>query len=216
VTTFPYCRPLGDSALTIFFGDRVDSAVHAQVIAAAATLDSAPPAGTTELVPAYATMSVWFDPLQRDFGELAAELCERVAALPAEAATRQGRQWVVPVHYDGPDLAEVAERTGLTVGEVVARHSGRTYRVYLLGFVPGFAYLGELDDKLVLPRRSSPRQRVPAGSVAIAGAQTAVYPLETPGGWHLIGRTTFPLFDPARDPAAILRVGDTVRFEPAR
>jgi inhibitor of KinA len=215
VTTFPYCRPLGDSALTIFFADRVDPAIHARVIAAAASLAAAPLAGTTELVPAYTTLSVWFDPLQREFGELATELRKRVAASPPDAATRHARHWVIPVRYDGPDLAEVAERTGLTADEVVALHSDRAYRVYLLGFVPGFAYLGELDPKLVLPRRASPRQRVPAGSVAIAGAQTAVYPLDTPGGWHLIGRTTFPLFDPVRDPAALLRVGDTVQFEPA-
>ncbi|HEX9167224.1 MAG TPA: 5-oxoprolinase subunit PxpB, partial [Gemmatimonadales bacterium] len=124
-----------------------------------------------------------------------------------------GREWVIPVRYDGPDLEWVAARTGLNPDEVVRRHSARLYTVYLLGFVPGFAYLGELDPTLVLPRRSTPRQRVPAGSVAIAGAQTAVYPLATPGGWHLIGQTTLRLFDPEREPPALLAAGDTVRFE---
>lgn len=215
MTAFPYCRPLGESALTVFFGDRVDPAVHARVVATAASLTGAPPVGVTELVPAYATLSVWFDPSIREFDDLAAELSARASSLPATERVAPGRAWVIPVHYDGPDLAEVAERTGLSQADVVTLHSGRAYEVYMLGFVPGFAYLAELDPRLVLPRRPAPRQRVPAGSVAIAGAQTAVYPLETPGGWHLIGRTTFPLFDPSRDPAALLRVGDSVRFEPA-
>ena len=106
----------------------------------------------------------------------------------------------------------MAERTGLSVGEVIERHSARTYRAYMSGFAPGFTYLGDLDEALVLPRRSVPRTRVARGSVAIAGAQTAVYPLETPGGWHLIGTSTEVMFDARRDPPALLRAGDAVRF----
>ncbi|HLB54334.1 MAG TPA: 5-oxoprolinase subunit PxpB, partial [Gemmatimonadales bacterium] len=120
---------------------------------------------------------------------------------------------LIPVRYDGPDLEEVSARTSLTREEVIRRHTAPEYLVYLLGFAPGFGYLGDLDPALILPRRSAPRTRVPAGSVAIAGAQTAVYPLETPGGWHLIGRTTLSLFDPRRDPPALLAPGDRVRFE---
>jgi len=111
------------------------------------------------------------------------------------------------------DLDAVAAATGLAVTDVINRHSARAYTVDLLGFVPGFAYLSELDRSLHLPRRAEPRPRVPAGSVAIAAAQTAVYPLDTPGGWHIIGRTETMLFDPAREPPALLRAGDTVRFE---
>lgn len=118
----------------------------------------------------------------------------------------------IPVRYDGPDLEEVAERNGMTVEEVVARHSGRSYRAYACGFQPGFAYLGDLDDALELPRRATPRLRVPAGSVAIAGRQTAVYPLQTPGGWHIIGSTSLRMFDAQRDPPALIHPGDVVRF----
>jgi KipI family sensor histidine kinase inhibitor len=117
------------------------------------------------------------------------------------------------VRYDGPDLDFIASSTGLSVGEVVARHSGRSYTVDLLGFVPGFGYLGELDPALHLPRREQPRPRVAAGSVAIAAAQTAIYPLDTPGGWHIIGSTSTVMFDPARDAPALLAPGDTVQFE---
>ena len=210
----PRCLPLGDSALMVVFGDRIDQAVHARVVRATESLRSLPMRGVSEIVPAYATLAIWYDPLARSHQDLAGELVDRLGALAEAPAPTAGREWTIPVRYDGPDLADVAERTGLSTDEVVARHAARAYRVYLLGFVPGFAYLGELDPALVLPRRASPRQRVPAGSVAIAGAQTAVYPLDTPGGWHLIGHTDLALFDPSREPAALLGVGDTVRFEP--
>jgi KipI family sensor histidine kinase inhibitor len=134
------------------------------------------------------------------------------AAVVAEPGFAAGREHVIPVQYDGPDLEDVARRTGLAVADVIARHSAPTYTVYFLGFVPGWAYLGELDPALVVPRRTEPRARVPAGSVAIAGAQTGVYPYAIPGGWHLIGRTSVGLFDPMRDPPAVFAAGDRVRF----
>jgi KipI family sensor histidine kinase inhibitor len=195
------------------FGDALGADVHRRVRAASLALAGDPPRGIGELVPAYTTIAVWYDPLVRGQQELAQELVARAAAAPDPSEQLASREWRVPVRYDGPDLAEVADRTGLSVADVIARHTGRTYEVYLLGFVPGFAFLGELDPSLVLPRRSPPRQRVPAGSVAIAGAQTGIYPLETPGGWHLLGRTDLELFDPMRDPPALFRVGDRVRFE---
>ena len=123
----------------------------------------------------------------------------------------------IPVRYggaDGPDLLEVAERVGLASERVAELHASVVYRVAILGFMPGFAYLGELPQALRLPRRDTPRTRVPAGSVAIAGLQTAVYPAATPGGWHLLGRTDVRLWDIDRDPPAMLRPGDQVRFEP--
>lgn len=213
MTRLPRWVPLGDSAITLVFGEAIGAEAHQRVRAAASALAGARPHGVTEIVPAYTTVSIWFDPLVRDQDDLADELFALTRAAPPVEEHQAPREWRVPVRYDGPDLAEVAERTGLSVADVIARHTGRTYQVYLLGFVPGFAFLGELDPALVLPRRSPPRQRVPAGSVAIAGAQTGIYPLETPGGWHLLGRTELQLFDPGRTPPALFQPGDRVRFE---
>jgi KipI family sensor histidine kinase inhibitor len=157
---------------------------------------------------------VFYDALHVAYEEIAKKLldaCEGQTLPPGDGA--EPRNHVIPVHYDGLDLDAVAAATGLSVAEVISRHSGRVYGVDLLGFVPGFAYLSELDPSLRIPRRSEPRPRVPAGSVAIAAAQTAVYPLDTPGGWHIIGRTGTVMFDPARESPALLRAGDAVRFE---
>lgn len=211
--TPPRCLPLGDSAFSLVFADRIDPEVHRRVLAVARRLTREPPRGVHEIVPAYTTIGVWFDPLERSGADLTAELLETAATVKADENAESGREWVIPVRYDGPDLDEVAARTGLSVAEVTTRHQQRSYRVYLLGFVPGFAFLGQLDPALELPRRTPPRQKVPAGSVAIAGGQTGIYPIDTPGGWHLIGRTSVVLFDPARQPPALLSVGDTVRFE---
>jgi inhibitor of KinA len=208
--------PLGDHALLLVFGDRVDRAIHARVLGFTATLHRAGLRGVTDVVPAFSTIGLWFDPTSTTFERLLDEV-GRLGPAPVSIADRADdpvNEWVIPTRYDGPDLAEVAERTALSPSEVVARHVGRVYTVFMIGFVPGFGFLGELDPALLLPRRSSPRRRVPAGSVAIAGAQTAVYPLDTPGGWHLIGRTDLTLFDPGREPPALLRAGDRVRFEP--
>jgi KipI family sensor histidine kinase inhibitor len=213
VTPPPRLHALGDHALTVTFADRITPDAHARVRALLRALQQAPPEGVVECVPAYSTLSVWFDPARTRF-ETLAPIVERLAHRAGSQAPPAGREWVIPVRYDGPDLAAVARDTGLPPDEVVARHAGGRYTVLLLGFVPGFAYLGGLDPALALPRRASPRRRVPAGSVAIAGEQTAVYPLDTPGGWHLIGSTGLRLFDPGRDPPALLRVGDHVRFEP--
>ncbi len=211
----PEVSPLGDSALLVTLGRTVDPAVNARITALAASLRRLAWPGVTDVVPAYASLAVFFDPLAADPDALAEGL--RALALASEDAPAPppGPLHRIRVTYDGPDLAEVAERTGLAPEEVVRRHAAATYTVFFLGFVPGFAYLGPLDPALVLPRRPEPRRRVPAGSVAIAGAQTAIYPLPTPGGWHLIGRTDAALFDPARDPPALLAPGDRVRFEPA-
>lgn len=216
MTSSPPVRvdPLGDRAVLLTFGHALDPVVHARVAALARQLRQQPPDGVVDIVPAYTTLAAWFDPARWRHDALAAEILSREASAGA-AISGAGREWTIPVCYDGPDLDWVAAQTGYSREEVVRRHTARQYTVFLLGFVPGFAYLGELDPALVLPRRSEPRRRVPPGSVAIAGAQTAVYPLETPGGWHLIGSTSLPLFDPAREPPALLAVGDTVRFTAA-
>ncbi len=211
----PVFAPLGDGAVLVTLGDGVHRAVNRRVHAYAAAIARAQLAGVAEIVPAYASLAVHYDPQVVGIEELAARLRPIVEGSPAgESQADERPVLTIPVRYDGPDLDEVAEATGLSVEEIIARHSDTEYFVYMMGFAPGFAYLGDLDPALHLPRRQRPRTRVPRGSVAIAGAQTAVYPLETPGGWHLIGRTDLPLFDVERDPPARLRAGDRVKFEP--
>lgn len=213
--TLPRLRahPLGDSAVTIAFGTERSAKLLTRIHAAAHSLDAAKLPHVEDIVPAYLALTVFYDALHTTYAEISKQLlevCERTVR--AAGASLEPRDHAIPVQYDGMDLDAVAAATGLSVGEVIERHSGRGYTVDLLGFVPGFAYLSELDPSLRIPRRGEPRPRVPAGSVAIAGAQTAVYPLDTPGGWHIIGRTTTIMFDPARERPALLRAGDTVRF----
>jgi KipI family sensor histidine kinase inhibitor len=205
---------LGDSAITINFGMEKSPAVLARIQAAAAAIARAKIDGVEDIVPAYLAVTVFYDSLSRTYAELAAQLlkvCESVGE--AAPGTAGAREHVIRTRYDGIDLGAVATATGLSIEEVITRHTARIYRVDLLGFVPGFAYMSELDESLSLPRRPHPRPRVAAGSVAIAALQTAVYPLDTPGGWHIIGTTDVVMFDPARPEPALLRAGDTVRFE---
>jgi KipI family sensor histidine kinase inhibitor len=212
--------PLGDSAAVIVLGEVVDPAMTARVRAVAAEIERHPPLGTVDVVPAFASVAVFFDPLPPGtWSELAAHLDALVARAEAGVVSQENRLVEIPVLYggaDGPDLAEVAAHAGVTEDEVVALHTGAEYAVHAIGFAPGFPYLGGLPPRLATPRRATPRSRVPAGSVGIGGAQTGIYPLETPGGWNLIGRTPVALFDPARAEPALLRAGDRVRFRALR
>jgi KipI family sensor histidine kinase inhibitor len=215
----PKLKSLGDAALSVEYGEAIDPAANARVMALYAALEAARKEGALpgviETVPSFRALAVHYDPLRIGRADLVERLAPWLDAKGADAAT--GRTWVLPACYEGdfaPDLAEVAERTGLSEAEVVARHAGTDYRVCILGFVPGFAYLSGVPQALRLPRRSSPRTAVPAGSVAIAGEMSGVYPLESPGGWHLIGRCPVPMFDPAADPPVFLSPGDVVRFSP--
>jgi len=217
VTDSPRVVPLGDSALLVSLGTGVNLELSGRVVRLANDVRALDAPGLAGVVPAYAALAVHFDPCITDSSMLA----DRVAALAAAELDRPapdvgvgGTYHVIPVRYDGPDLEAVAHQLQLPSGEVIRRHAGRTYQVLFLGFVPGFGYLGPLDPSLALPRRAEPRRRVPAGAVAIAGEQTAIYPIETPGGWHLIGRTETVLFDPLRDVPNLLAAGDRVRFEP--
>ena len=205
----------GDRALVVEFGDRVDRALSDDVLRLDASLRSTGLAGVVETVPTFRSLMVHYDPLVTSRAELEqaiAVLLDRRSGLCRDATL-----WRVPVCYEGefaPDLAEVARLTELTPREVVGLHSAVRYHVYMLGFLPGFPYLGDLPPQLALPRRADPRVRVPAGSVLIATTLTAIYPYESPGGWHLIGATPIRLFDPERPRPALLAPGDIVRFEP--
>jgi inhibitor of KinA len=214
--------PLGDSAVLVRVGDALDAATHARVRAVCAALDREPIAGLVELVPAYTAVAVHYDPdafadaAGGPFAGVAAALAERLAHLEV-AAPPPGRLIEVPVRYggdDGPDLDEVAQHAGMTPAEVVRAHAGAQYEVYMIGFAPGFPYLAGLPEQIAMPRRNSPRLAVPAGSVGIGGQQTGIYPLETPGGWRIIGRTSLRLFRPEADPPTLLQLGDRVRFVP--
>jgi KipI family sensor histidine kinase inhibitor len=163
---------------------------------------------------AYLALTVFYEPLRTSYGEMAARILEEIAGTADDsAADFPARSHVIPVTYDGVDLDDVGRALDLTAADVADLHSSRTYTVDLLGFVPGFAYMSELEERLRLPRRPQPRPRVARGSVAIAAAQTGIYPLDTPGGWHIIGTTPTVLFDPAREEPALLAAGDSVRFE---
>jgi inhibitor of KinA len=217
--------PAGDAALVVEFGDRIDRAVSDRVLRLAARVRAAQAAGVVagvvEMVPTYRSLMVHFDPLTTGDEALRTQL----TALLDDAGATAGhaRLWRVPACYDpahAPDLHDVAERTGLTPRKVVDLHAKTLFHVYMIGFVPGYPYMGDLPPELVLPRRADPRVRVPPGSIAIASTMTAVYPIESPGGWHLIGATPVRLFDAARVSAegegrpALFSPGDKVRFEP--
>jgi len=208
--------PLGDSAAVIVLGEEVDARLAARVRAAAEEIGRHPPAGVVDIVPAFGSVAVFFDPGQAaPFEALAQELEARVARADSARRGVAARRVEIPVCYGdafGPDLGAVAAHTGMAKDEVAAQHAGAEYVVQAIGFSPGFPYLGGLPANLATPRRGTPRSRVPAGSVGIGGGQTGIYSLETPGGWNLIGRTPRVLFDPARPEPALLRVGDQVVF----
>lgn len=189
-------------------GDQIDEAVADRARALADAWDAL---GQGPAVPAYASVVVRFDPLRIAPADAEREVI-RLAKTLRRATIEGGREVEIPTHYDGPDLVETAERSKLSIDELIAAHSGRVYRAFFLGFLPGFAYCGVLDPRIVAPRLVRPRERVPAGSVAIADGQTSVYPFDSPGGWRLIGRTDVRMFDATREPPALIRPGDRVRF----
>ena len=215
--------PFGERAWLLELGDVIDEALSERVLAIAASIekrrDGGGLDGVERAVPAYASLLLPFDPRRIEAEAVRAVLEETANRVQVPSVGARPRSLVeILVRYggvDGPDLADVANRLGRSPDSVVALHAGTTYRVFMLGFAPGFAYLGTLPDELSLPRRAEPRTAVPAGSVAIAARQTAVYPVATPGGWHLIGRTDERLWDPSADPPARLAPGDRVRFVPA-
>jgi KipI family sensor histidine kinase inhibitor len=196
--------PSADSAVVVEFGDRIDRVVSDQVLGLAARMRAVEIPGVIELVPTFRSLMVHYDPLRTTSTELIAAI-ESLLTTKA-VLERKRRLWRVPACYDSdfaPDLAEVAEQARLTPETVVTLHAGARYHVYMVGFVPGYPYMGDLAEALVLPRRADPRIRVPPGSVAIATTMTAIYPLESPGGWHLIGTTPIRIFDERASPPGL-------------
>ena len=208
----PAIVPLGEAAITVRLGESasVESAEHSAALAV--TIRGEALDGVTDVVAAVASVTVYFDTAGvREVARIAIEQLVAHSGGPCTAA-RVVATHTIPTRYDGPDLDEVAERVALPRDEVVRRHSGREYHVLAIGFLPGWGYLGMLDESLSLPRRPSPRTRVPAGSVGIMGTQTGIYPRVSPGGWNLIGSTDITLFEASRTPPSLFRTGDRVRF----
>jgi inhibitor of KinA len=215
--------PLSESALTIEFGSDVSPDLNARAIAIAKHFkdDSFP--GLIEAVPAYASVTLFYDPVRVRHAfpasKTAFEAVSEVAKTTAESISAseigEPRLVEVPINISeeaSPDLNTISEHAGITSDEVIGIFLSRTYRVYMLGFLPGFAYMGEVDDSIAAPRLSTPRTHVPSGSVGIAGKQTGIYPLDSPGGWNIIGRTDAKMFDPERPDPCLLRPGDEVKF----
>ena len=209
-------RAASDRAMLVYLGEEIGLPTHERVLKLLRLLQKEPPAWLRNLQPAYTSLMVTFDACRVDHAQVEATLREFEARAAAMHSPEQ-RTVEIPVCYGGefgPDLEDVAQAHGLKPAEVIQLHASRTYHAYFLGFAPGFAYLGELPEEIATPRLESPRKKVPAGSVGIAGRQTAVYPFATPGGWRLIGRTPLPVFRSDREPMELASVGDQVRFRP--
>jgi inhibitor of KinA len=215
VTSHYRVLPAGDTALVVEFGDAIDRRLNMQVLALAKRLSEVQLDGVIETVPTFRSLMVHYDPLVLPTATLTTRIAELAPAL--ETKEEIGRMWRLPACYDArlaPDLDDVAARTGLTPAQVVERHSAVTYHVYMLGFLPGQAYMGDLPAELALARRPTPRAKIPAGSLAITATMTCIFPLETPCGWHLIGRSPVPLWESGPTAGALLAAGDKVIFTP--
>ncbi len=209
-------KPLGDSALLVELGDKIDSAINQRVHALNALLQTKNIAGIIETVPAYCTLLIHYDPLILTFDQVTHWVWDKLTQVD-DSLNRKPRQLEVPTRYggaSGPDLEAVAASKGISAADVVRIHSEREYTVYMMGFTPGFPYLGTLDERLIMPRMETPRTLVKAGTVAIAGSQMGIYPLDSPGGWHLIGWTPLKLFDPTSESTFLFTPGDIVKFTP--
>lgn len=209
-------QPLGDSAVSLQFGTEISPSIHEKIRQYQLCLEQSRIDGILEWVPAYTTLAIFYRPDVISYDELKEKLLEigentEGMELPPPVVVE------IPTLYGGsagPDLPFVAEYNGLTEEEVVNIHSSSDYLIYMLGFVPGFPYLGGMDKRIAAPRKETPRPNIPAGSVGIAGEQTGIYPLETPGGWQIIGKTPVKLYDPERDTPILLKAGDYLRFAP--
>jgi TIGR00370 family protein len=215
--------PLGETALTVDFGNEISPELNKQVLHLASNFERKAFPGFIETVPAYGSLTIFYDvfEVKKNFPgyatafEAVRDFVENAIQNADETPQETSRIIEIPVSFaaeNAPDLAEVAAHNNLTPDEVIEIFLAREYRVFMLGFLPGFAYMGELDERIATPRRSEPRTRVEKGSVGIAGRQTGIYSLASPGGWQIIGRTTIELFTPEADEPTFLRAGDTVKF----
>lgn len=219
MSTFPRIQPLGDSAAMIEFGDQIDGAVNRRVHTLASLLADDKLVGVIEWLPTYAALTIYYDPLILTYDEVVQWLRQKAEYSTEGQRQPPSRVIEVPTSYGGdfgPDLDFVAQYHHLTPEEVIRIHSKDEYYVFMIGFTPGFPYLGELSEDIATPRLDTPRQRVPAGSVGIAARQTGIYPIESPGGWRIIGRTALRLFEPNREPPFLINIGDTIKFVPSR
>ena len=210
----PRIVPLGDSTVLVQLGDEINLTINQHVHALANLIITSSMNGVIEVVPAYATLLVHYDPLLLSFTQMKAHLHTQISQME-EIESRKPRRINVPVRYGGelgPDLEFVASHCGLRVEDVIRIHSEKIYTVYMMGFTPGYPYMGKLNDALIMPRLETPRTRVPAGTVAIAGSQTGIYSIESPGGWQLIGWTPLKLFDPESESPFLFSPGDEVKF----
>lgn len=214
VAVEPVFSPCGDSALMVEFAQAIDLRINRQVHALDRALQCRPPCGVRETMPTYGSLLVFYDPLRTSFRTLSNEI--RLINASTTPDIIAGHYWRIPVVYGGSygfDLDTVAETLGLAPQEVVARHVASVFEIFMIGFLPGFTYLGGLDPALAIPRRPVPRQKVPAGSIVIGGIQAAIGSIEGPSGWHVIGRTPVRAFMAKRDPAVFMKPGDGVVFE---
>jgi len=206
----------GDNALILYLGDETSAEVAARVQASCVALTDALGEDLIDLIPSYASILIVYDPMRTDHYHVRARVLACLQQL-GQGELSEGRLVELPAYYSpesGEDLENLAVSKNISIDEVIKLHSDTEYRVYAIGFAPGFAYLGQVDERLAAPRLSTPRLRVPAGAVAIADRQTAVYPAPSPGGWNLVGRCPIPMFDPTAEPTMPVAVGDRVRFRP--
>ncbi|HSJ89454.1 MAG TPA: 5-oxoprolinase subunit PxpB [Anaerolineales bacterium] len=210
----PRIVPLGDSAVLVQFGNQIDLTINRRVHALAALIAASPLDGMIGTIPAYGTLLIHYDPLILTYFQASKWIRTKLDQVQ-DVILKKPRRIEVPVRYGGEygiDLQFVADSHHLSVEDVIRIHSEKTYTIYMMGFTPGFPYMGKLDDLLVTPRLDSPRTRVPSGTVAIAGSQTGIYPIDSPGGWRLIGYTSLQLFDPKSESPFLFSPGDEVRF----
>jgi inhibitor of KinA len=210
----PRIVPVGDSSVLIQLGDEIDFVVNQRVHALANLIEVASMEGIIETVPAYATLLIHYDPLRLSFTQIKNHLRLKITQVE-ETTARKPRQIEVPVRYGGEygvDLESVAKHLKLSIEEVIRIHGQKVYTVFMMGFTPGYPYMGKLDDALIMPRLETPRTHVLAGTVAIAGSQTGIYSIDSPGGWRLIGWTPLQLFNPEAETPFLFAPGDEVKF----